>query len=161
MNHSTHHNVWIGLTRDRNFGWAWTDSTPLAYLNWAPGEPNMAFHPGQIAEENCVEMYPDGRWNDNNCLQKRGFACRHRQYYTTDEGGEIVIPTDPAPINNSGAIAGATIGAIIGITLILGLLYYLHTVKGIKLSGISLPSRTPNKVDVPAFNNPNFGGEDT
>lgn len=60
-------------------GWAWTDKTSLGFLNWAQGEPNSAFHPGDIAEENCVEMYLDGRWNDNNCLQKRGFACRHRQ----------------------------------------------------------------------------------
>lgn len=60
-------------------GWGWTDTTSLGFVNWAPGEPNEAFHPGDVAEENCVEMYQDGRWNDNNCLQKRGFACRHRQ----------------------------------------------------------------------------------
>ncbi|MEQ2170772.1 hypothetical protein GOODEAATRI_003801 [Goodea atripinnis] len=61
LNNTKNHNLWIGLTRDRNC------------------EPNSAFHPGDIAEENCVEMYLDGRWNDNNCLQKRGFVCRHRQ----------------------------------------------------------------------------------
>uniref|UniRef100_A0A3P8UDS1 C-type lectin domain-containing protein n=1 Tax=Cynoglossus semilaevis TaxID=244447 RepID=A0A3P8UDS1_CYNSE len=64
--------VWIGLRRKvgpkLDFGWGWTDKTSVGYVNWAPGEPN-----------NCVEMYDDGRWNDNNCLQKRGFACRHRQ----------------------------------------------------------------------------------
>lgn len=60
-------------------GWAWTDQTPLGFLNWAPGEPNLAFHPGSAVEENCVEMYADGLWNDNNCLQRRGFVCRHHQ----------------------------------------------------------------------------------
>ncbi len=60
-------------------GWGWTDKTSLGFLNWAPGEPNAAFHPGEVGEESCVEMYHDGHWNDNNCLQKRGFACRHRQ----------------------------------------------------------------------------------
>uniref|UniRef100_A0A3Q2ST11 C-type lectin domain-containing protein n=1 Tax=Fundulus heteroclitus TaxID=8078 RepID=A0A3Q2ST11_FUNHE len=79
LNYTKHHNIWIGLARDRNFGWGWTDKTSLGFLNWAQGEPNSAFHPGDIGEENCVEMYLDGRWNDNNCLQKRGFACRHRQ----------------------------------------------------------------------------------
>uniref|UniRef100_A0A4W6CB22 C-type lectin domain-containing protein n=1 Tax=Lates calcarifer TaxID=8187 RepID=A0A4W6CB22_LATCA len=74
LNYTKYHNIWIGLTRDRNFGWGWTDKTSLGFLNWAPGEPNEAFHPGDVAEENCVEMYPDGRWNDNNCLQKRGFV---------------------------------------------------------------------------------------
>lgn len=60
-------------------GWAWTDKTSLGFLNWAQGEPNEAFHPGNGVEENCVEMYADGLWNDNNCLQKRGFVCRHHQ----------------------------------------------------------------------------------
>lgn len=114
LNFTKKHNIWIGLTRDRNcelatkqkqqqwpfsliesstckqltctydmfchlVGWGWTDKTSLGFVNWAQGEPNSAFHPGDIAEENCVEMYLDGHWNDNNCLQKRGFACRHRQ----------------------------------------------------------------------------------
>uniref|UniRef100_A0A8C2WHF1 C-type lectin domain-containing protein n=1 Tax=Cyclopterus lumpus TaxID=8103 RepID=A0A8C2WHF1_CYCLU len=74
LNYTKYHNVWIGLTRD--LGWGWTDGTALGFLNWSPGEPNTAFHPGEVGEESCVEMYPDGRWNDNNCLQKRGFACR-------------------------------------------------------------------------------------
>uniref|UniRef100_A0A3Q1C4T7 C-type lectin domain-containing protein n=1 Tax=Amphiprion ocellaris TaxID=80972 RepID=A0A3Q1C4T7_AMPOC len=79
MNYTKYHNIWIGLTRDSSFGWAWSDNMPVGFLNWAPGEPSAAFHPGDVAEENCVEMYHDGNWNDNNCLQKRGFACRHRQ----------------------------------------------------------------------------------
>uniref|UniRef100_A0A3B3BGZ0 C-type lectin domain-containing protein n=1 Tax=Oryzias melastigma TaxID=30732 RepID=A0A3B3BGZ0_ORYME len=80
LNYTKNHHIWIGLTRDRNFGWGWTDSTPLGYVNWAPGEPNAAFHPGEAAEENCVEMYPDGRWNDNNCMLqkvKRFINIRH------------------------------------------------------------------------------------
>uniref|UniRef100_A0A3P9N6C4 C-type lectin domain-containing protein n=1 Tax=Poecilia reticulata TaxID=8081 RepID=A0A3P9N6C4_POERE len=81
LNFTKKHNIWIGLTRDRNFGWGWTDKTSLGFVNWAQGEPNSAFHPGDIAEENCVEMYLDGRWNDNNCLQKRGFTCRHRHTF--------------------------------------------------------------------------------
>uniref|UniRef100_A0A8C6S6G1 C-type lectin domain-containing protein n=1 Tax=Neogobius melanostomus TaxID=47308 RepID=A0A8C6S6G1_9GOBI len=99
LNYTKEHHIWIGLTRDQNcntfyqanetkmiiyflcniVGWGWTDKTSVGFLNWAQGEPNAAFHPGEVAEENCVEMYHDGHWNDNNCLLKRGFACRHRQ----------------------------------------------------------------------------------
>ncbi|KAE8284957.1 hypothetical protein D5F01_LYC16402 [Larimichthys crocea] len=160
MNYTKYHHIWIGLTRDNNFGWAWTDKTAVGFLNWAPGEPNAAFHPGQVAEENCVEMYHDGRWNDNNCMQKRGFACRHRQYYVTDDGGNPVFPTDPPnPGGNGGVIAGAIIGAIVFLALIAGLLFYVFSVRGYKLSSLSLPARQTSRVDVPAFNNPNFAGE--
>ncbi|XP_074546917.1 uncharacterized protein LOC141805663 [Halichoeres trimaculatus] len=159
LNYSKNHNLWIGLTRDNNFGWGWTDKTPLGFLNWAPGEPNAAFHPGEVAEENCVEMYPDGRWNDNNCLQKRGFVCRHRKYFTTDDGGNPVIPTDGPGGSNGGVIAGAIIAAVVVVALIFGLLFYMFNVKGYKVSNFSLPTRSNNHVDVPAFSNPNFGGE--
>uniref|UniRef100_A0A673L2M1 C-type lectin domain-containing protein n=1 Tax=Sinocyclocheilus rhinocerous TaxID=307959 RepID=A0A673L2M1_9TELE len=60
-------------------GWGWTDLTSLGFTNWAPGEPNEAVHDGDVGKENCVEMYHDGTWNDNNCVQKRGFVCQHRQ----------------------------------------------------------------------------------
>uniref|UniRef100_A0AAY4ET13 C-type lectin domain-containing protein n=1 Tax=Denticeps clupeoides TaxID=299321 RepID=A0AAY4ET13_9TELE len=82
--------VWIGLN-DLDFpvGWGWTDMTALGFVNWAPGEPNGIFHGANLGNEDCVEMYPDGLWNDNNCLEKRGFACRG-----------IVIPTDPPPYNS-------------------------------------------------------------
>ncbi|RVE65935.1 hypothetical protein OJAV_G00121150 [Oryzias javanicus] len=158
LNYTQNHHIWIGLTRDQNFGWGWTDSTPLGYVNWAPGEPNAAFHPGEVAEENCVEMYPDGRWNDNNCLLKKGFACRHRQFYTTDENKNPVFPTD-ATGGDAGVIVGAIIGAIVFFCLIVGLLYYVFSVRGYKLSGLSLPTNRTSRVDVPTFSNPNFGGE--
>ncbi|TNM92320.1 hypothetical protein fugu_019332 [Takifugu bimaculatus] len=160
LNYTKYHNIWIGLTRDSNFGWAWTDKTSLGFLNWAHGEPNAAFHPGNAVDENCVEMYPDGLWNDNNCLQKRGFVCRHHQYHTTDDNGNPVFPTPgPGGPNNGGVIAGAIIAAVLVFTLVAGLLYYLLGVRGYKLSGLSLPTRAANRVDVPAFTNPNFGGE--
>ncbi|TRY84221.1 hypothetical protein DNTS_026642 [Danionella cerebrum] len=86
-------NTWIGLTRDRSLGWAWTDRSALSFTNWAAGEPNQAIHDGDTLKENCGEMYSDGSWNDNICSQRKGFICRHRQYYVTDDNG-IVIPTD-------------------------------------------------------------------
>ncbi|TNN28169.1 Asialoglycoprotein receptor 2 [Liparis tanakae] len=142
LNYTKYHNVWIGLTRDRNFGWGWTDATSLGFLNWAAGEPNTAFHPGEVGEESCVEMYPDGRWNDNNCMQKRGFGCRRRQH-------------------NAAAIGGVAAACVIFV-VVAGLLFYVFRVRGYKLSGLSLPtrtSRTSSPVDVPTFSNPNFSGE--
>ncbi|XP_030005898.1 macrophage mannose receptor 1 [Sphaeramia orbicularis] len=163
LNGSKYHNIWIGLTRDRNFGWGWTDKTSVGFLNWAQGEPNEAFHPGEVAEENCVEMYPDGHWNDNNCLQKRGFACRHRQFYSTNAQGTPIIPTDGPPTtpDDGGVIAGAIIGAVVMVGLVVGLLYYVFNVRGYKLSSLNLPQRPTNnsRVEVPAFSNPNFPGE--
>ncbi|XP_041666073.1 macrophage mannose receptor 1 [Cheilinus undulatus] len=158
LNHTKYHNLWIGLTRDNNFGWGWTDKTSVSFLNWAQGEPNAAFHHGEVAEENCVEMYADGHWNDNNCLQKRGFVCKHRQFYTTDENGPV-FPTDGPGGSNGGVIAGGIIGAIVVFTLIIGLLYYVFSVRGYKLSSVSLPTKASSHVDVPAFTNPNFAGE--
>ncbi|XP_076014518.1 uncharacterized protein LOC143007034 [Genypterus blacodes] len=157
LNYTLYHNIWIGLTRDQNFGWGWTDKSSVGFLNWAANEPNEAFHPGDIAEENCVEMYLDGRWNDNNCMQKRGYACRHLQFFGTD--GNTISPTvGPGDV---GVIVGGIIGTMVIVTLMVGLLYYVFSVRGYKLSSIKLPTknRTTDRIDVPAFNNPNFADE--
>ncbi|XP_067232917.1 C-type mannose receptor 2-like [Chanodichthys erythropterus] len=157
INYTKYHYVWIGLTRDRSFGWGWTDMTSLGFTNWAPGEPNEAIHDGDFGKENCVEMYHDGTWNDNSCVQKRGFVCRHRQYYVTDDNG-IVIPTDPSP-TDSGVIAGAVIGAIVCAALILAIMYYVFSVKGVRPGNASFFKQENKNIDVPAFTNPNFPGE--
>uniref|UniRef100_A0A669C8T6 C-type lectin domain-containing protein n=1 Tax=Oreochromis niloticus TaxID=8128 RepID=A0A669C8T6_ORENI len=51
LNYSKNMNLWIGLTRDNN----------LKCINFFLKPP------------------VDGRWNDNNCLEKKSFACRHPQ----------------------------------------------------------------------------------
>uniref|UniRef100_A0A3B3S2K5 C-type lectin domain-containing protein n=1 Tax=Paramormyrops kingsleyae TaxID=1676925 RepID=A0A3B3S2K5_9TELE len=81
--------AWIGLrVMVAHFTWKRTCnnqerySWPVFFTHWGPGEPSNHKDEGY-----CVEMYPDGKWNDNNCLQKRGFACRHHQ--NTDAVGSI------------------------------------------------------------------------
>uniref|UniRef100_A0A3Q2Z7V2 C-type lectin domain-containing protein n=1 Tax=Hippocampus comes TaxID=109280 RepID=A0A3Q2Z7V2_HIPCM len=74
--------AWIGLRLKDDGSFAWTDGWPVFFTQWGPGEPDNL--KDEVAEENCVEMYPDGRWNDNDCLQKRGFVCRHRQCKHSD-----------------------------------------------------------------------------
>ncbi|XP_062868150.1 macrophage mannose receptor 1 [Trichomycterus rosablanca] len=157
INYTRYHNVWIGLSKDASFGWGWTDMTALGYTNWRPGEPNGAQH--DVGREDCVEMYnDDGTWNDNSCFQKRGFVCKRHQHYSTDDG-RTTTPT-VSPIHpHANAIAGAVIGVILAVVVVLGALYYIFRVKGVKLSAVSLPTKKTSPVEVPTFNNPNFGGE--
>jgi gliding motility-associated-like protein len=55
--------IWIGYTDEITEGsFVWYDGSPMAYSNWAPGEPNDA---GGV--EDCTQIYPDGSWNDLNC----------------------------------------------------------------------------------------------
>ncbi|XP_029941423.1 macrophage mannose receptor 1-like [Salarias fasciatus] len=161
LNRTKYLHLWIGLTRDRNFSWGWTDKTAVGFLNWAAGEPNAAFHPGETGEEECVEMYHDGLWNDNNCLERRGFVCRHRQYYHTDENKDPVFPTDDpgsgSDGGNGGVIAGAVIGvigAILVVCLICKFLFDAIRARGRMQVSISF-SANPTSSGVLAFNNPN------
>ncbi|XP_073453305.1 collectin-43-like [Aquarana catesbeiana] len=42
----------------------------IKYFNWRAGEPN-----NRRGNEHCVEIWDDGRWNDENCSSKRLFVC--------------------------------------------------------------------------------------
>ncbi len=56
--------IWIGYSDAITEGsYVWYDGSPLSYSNWAPGEPNDA---GGV--EDCTQIYPDGSWNDLNCV---------------------------------------------------------------------------------------------
>ncbi|XP_014321847.1 pulmonary surfactant-associated protein D-like isoform X1 [Myotis lucifugus] len=43
---------------------------PLVYSNWAPGEPN-----NNGDNEDCVEIFTNGKWNDKSCGEKRLVIC--------------------------------------------------------------------------------------
>ncbi|XP_043781739.1 pulmonary surfactant-associated protein D isoform X3 [Cervus elaphus] len=42
----------------------------LVYSNWAPQEPN-----NDGGSENCVEIFPNGKWNDKLCGEQRLVIC--------------------------------------------------------------------------------------
>ncbi|XP_067996053.1 pulmonary surfactant-associated protein A-like isoform X2 [Melanerpes formicivorus] len=46
------------------------DGTKLSYTNWHSKEPSGK------GEEECVEMYTDGTWNDKRCNQNRLIVCQ-------------------------------------------------------------------------------------
>lgn len=52
---------------------------------------------------------------------------------------------------DGGVIAGAVIAAVVIFVLIAGALYYVFRVRGYKLSGLSLPTRTTSNVDVVSY----------
>ncbi|XP_072023387.1 low affinity immunoglobulin epsilon Fc receptor-like [Amphiura filiformis] len=66
-------NTWIGLDdllEPDNF--MWQDGSPVNFTNWHINQPNNV----PPAEE-CGEMYADGTWNDNKCLNHLlNFVCK-------------------------------------------------------------------------------------
>ena len=54
--------IWIGFNDVASEGsHVWYDQSAVIYTNWNGGEPNNS------GNEDCVQIYPDGRWNDLNC----------------------------------------------------------------------------------------------
>ncbi|OCT90307.1 hepatic lectin [Xenopus laevis] len=62
---------WIGLQRYKD-GWRWVDGTLLNSSDgfWMKGEPN-----NKNEAEDCVHMWIENKWNDENCtLQQKAFC---------------------------------------------------------------------------------------
>ncbi|XP_070554030.1 aggrecan core protein-like [Ptychodera flava] len=69
-------NLWIGLNdRCREGHFRWTDRSRYNFRRWYCREPN------NYRNEDCVEMYRNGRWNDLRCSQRRRFMCQKRRYH--------------------------------------------------------------------------------
>lgn len=78
---SGHLNTWIGgaLMPDIGGGeeggitggWMWLDGTGFGFTNWADGEPS-----GPAESEQCLEMWTNAQWNDNDCTKLSPFICQ-------------------------------------------------------------------------------------
>ncbi|XP_004680759.1 PREDICTED: pulmonary surfactant-associated protein D [Condylura cristata] len=63
--------AFLGMTDIQTEGkFIYPTGEPLAYTNWAPGEPN-----NNGKAENCVELLTNGKWNDKSCQEQRLVVC--------------------------------------------------------------------------------------
>ncbi|HJL19765.1 MAG TPA: C-type lectin domain-containing protein [Sandaracinaceae bacterium LLY-WYZ-13_1] len=64
---------WIGANdRDDEDTWVWADGTGVGWTSWGSDEPNNG---GIGTQEDCVELYASGSWNDQECDSDRRFVC--------------------------------------------------------------------------------------
>ncbi|KAG8435018.1 hypothetical protein GDO86_013109 [Hymenochirus boettgeri] len=65
-------NAFLGIN-DRNIENTFTcpnRKEEIVYSNWSSGEPN-----DDLKNEDCVEMYTNGKWNDKSCDDSRQIIC--------------------------------------------------------------------------------------
>ncbi|XP_078228976.1 asialoglycoprotein receptor 2 isoform X4 [Callithrix jacchus] len=83
--HTNPFDTWIGLT-DSDGSWKWVDGTDYShsYKNWAATQPDdwHGHEPGE--SEDCAEIRPDGRWNDDFCLQVHRWVCEKKRNITSE-----------------------------------------------------------------------------
>uniref|UniRef100_A0A8C9AC66 Asialoglycoprotein receptor 2 n=1 Tax=Prolemur simus TaxID=1328070 RepID=A0A8C9AC66_PROSS len=84
--HTSPFNAWIGLT-DSDGDWKWVDGTEYRYnyKNWAATQPDNWEGHELDGGEDCAEMQPNGRWNDNFCLQVFRWVCEKKRNSTLQE----------------------------------------------------------------------------
>ncbi|XP_071940974.1 macrophage mannose receptor 1-like [Antedon mediterranea] len=69
-------NIWIGLNDlTYQMSFTWSDGSDTDYTIWNTNEPNN--HQG--SSEDCVEMYTNRAWNDNDCASRRKFICKRKK----------------------------------------------------------------------------------
>lgn len=75
--------AWIGGTDRVTEGkFEWIDGSPFIYTNWQPGQPNAI-----TPNDDYIEMFPDGSWNDQNGNESREFVMEIPCYTLTQISG--------------------------------------------------------------------------
>jgi hypothetical protein len=87
-------NTWIGLNDFTvEHQWDWPDScSSNPFTGWAPGEPN------NLGNEDCVEFYANGQWNDYSCAALRQSICGNEPA-SCPTNSPTNAPTPPTPTN--------------------------------------------------------------
>ncbi|XP_060565780.1 perlucin-like isoform X2 [Ruditapes philippinarum] len=67
--------MWIGLTDSETEGvFKWIDdSSTVSFTDWSPKQPDNSGN-----KEDCVEFYPDLKWNDRNCEASLRSICENK-----------------------------------------------------------------------------------
>ncbi|XP_028662246.2 lymphocyte antigen 75 [Erpetoichthys calabaricus] len=77
--------TWIGLNQlDGSGGWQWSDSTPLAFVNWKEGTPETSV----LIEKDCGVMDFEGYWNSISCDSKLPYICRKQVNISNSDQNE-------------------------------------------------------------------------
>ncbi|KAF5891481.1 macrophage mannose receptor 1-like isoform X1, partial [Clarias magur] len=72
----TANQAWIGLQRGNTGRWQWSLAHQTfyrdgdTYRNWQDKQPD-----NYMGTECCVDMYFDGKWNDDDCEKLKPFVC--------------------------------------------------------------------------------------
>ncbi|XP_062591548.1 C-type lectin domain family 4 member M-like [Saccostrea cucullata] len=67
------HKIWIGVSdifEETKFV-RMSDAEVVTDIKWAKGQPDNYNN-----NENCLEIYSNGEWNDRNCDERNGFICK-------------------------------------------------------------------------------------
>lgn len=83
--------IWIGLSDETTEGtFTWYDGAPVTYTNWPPGEPND----GGGTNEDCVQIFVDGKWNDLACDKSNSMSVIEVNLCPQT----VIIPSEAKPI---------------------------------------------------------------
>ncbi|KAK4828116.1 hypothetical protein QYF61_023914 [Mycteria americana] len=113
---------WIGLFKNIDGEWLWTDRSAVEFVNWEKGEPTVIF------DEHCVDMdVSSGTWRNYYCSVDQNFICKIPKI--TEVGPTHDSPVNKASKNEAAASSANSLGGMIVILIFLlltgiGLTFY-------------------------------------
>ncbi|NXO51028.1 MRC1 protein, partial [Aramus guarauna] len=113
---------WIGLFKNIDGEWIWTDRSAVEFVNWEKGEPTVIF------DEHCVDMdVSSGTWRNYYCSVDQNFICKIPKIIEVDPTHDS--PVNKASRNEAAASSTNSLGGMIVILIFLlltgiGLTFY-------------------------------------
>ncbi|NXU54453.1 MRC1 protein, partial [Turnix velox] len=139
---------WIGLYKNIDGEWIWTDTTAVEFVNWDKGEPTTIF------DQYCVDMdVSSGTWRNYYCSVDQNFICKVPKIPGVD-------PTHDSPIKNASKNEAATSSSHSLGGIIVALIFVLLTATGLILYFL-YKKRIYRQTLTPSFGNAMYRGGDS
>ncbi|OXB84687.1 UNVERIFIED_CONTAM: hypothetical protein H355_001164 [Colinus virginianus] len=92
---------WIGLFKNIEGEWMWTDRSAVEFVNWEKGEPTMMY------DEHCVDMdVSSGAWRNYYCSVGRSFICKIPKIIEVEPTHDSSVNQGKIPVGKSQTFCG-------------------------------------------------------
>ncbi|XP_054718076.1 macrophage mannose receptor 1-like [Uloborus diversus] len=109
---------YIGLMKTSEDSFRWTDSSPVDFVNWAPGQP-------ENSTEECVEAFGDDlKWKVVPCAHAKNFVCASKKDHEINSPESSGLQSESPASVSTAALCGIIFFLTLAVLVVAAAVFY-------------------------------------